>query len=153
LARPENAGKTCTVEIDLHPQRVAKQALTSILAASQPGLTIRYPLLRELLTAKEQARPIHPIRLWLYLRANSGMRRTGLGVALNVSPPAGQLLAELSSWPLGWIVSFGSLPIPGAIDVSTWAEIGFHERQQLQVHVPCQVAHGPYPGAFGPIGS
>jgi hypothetical protein len=152
FARAENAGKTCSLDLDLHPQRAAKQALTSIIATAQPGLTTRYPVLRELLTQKEAAGPIHPVRLWLYVRANPGMRRTGLVAAVNTSPPSGQIVAEMSSQPLGWIATFGDRPVPGTIDVTAWTEVGFHVRQKLRLDVPCQLASGPYPAAFGSLG-
>jgi hypothetical protein len=48
VATPKNAGTVCEVQI-VNPQRVVKQALTSIVATSQPGLTAQYPDLRALL--------------------------------------------------------------------------------------------------------
>lgn len=78
LARPENAGKLCQLESSFHLQRVAKQALGSLIATSQPGLTARYPDLRRLLLGKEDRRPLAPIQLWLYLKANPGRILRGL---------------------------------------------------------------------------
>lgn len=85
LANPQTAGTSCDVAV-LNPQRVAKQALVSIVATSQPGLTTRYPHIRTLLCEKEARRAIAPLRLWLYLRANQGGVATGLATGLDSSP-------------------------------------------------------------------
>src|SRR5262249_15375701 len=56
-AVPANAGSISQLKI-AHRQRVAKQALASLVATSQPGLTDRYPDLRGLLLGKQDRRPI-----------------------------------------------------------------------------------------------
>ncbi len=147
LAREESAGTLCDVDVEVHPQRVLKQALTSIVATSQPGLTARYPRLREFLIVAEA---LGPIRVWLYLLANRVTRHTGLTVLVVPDRGVGQIRAEFSSWPLGWIAALGDLPIEGAVDVSAWSEVGYHEKQRVKLQVPCQWAISPYAADFRP---
>ena len=90
FAKPENVGQPCTIHIEVHPQRVLKQALTSLLAVSQPGLTTKFPHLRDLVVGKEVKAPLAPVRLWLYLRANPGGRSSGLGFWMSYDRKKGQ---------------------------------------------------------------
>lgn len=127
-----------------------KQALTSIIATSQSGLTARYPRLRELLISKEAAGSIAPVRVWLYIRANQGGRQTGLVAWVFAARGVGQVLAEFSFWPLGWIASLRDAPLEGAVEVSEWSEVGFRERVRMTLKLPCQWALSPYPTDFRP---
>ncbi len=140
LAIPENAGRACDVEVEVHPQRVAKQALASILAVSQPGVTERYPHLRELIVGKENAGPIAPVRLGLYLRANCGGRTSGLATSIDLGRRVGRIIAEFSFSPLGWFVSFDGSELDGIVDVSSWTEIGYHDEGVVKLAVPCQTS-------------
>jgi hypothetical protein len=83
LAITSNAGRLCQLRVARRPL-VAKQALTSFVATSQPGLTARYPVLRELLLSRAARRPIHPMRLWGYLMANRVGMYTGVTASINV---------------------------------------------------------------------
>ncbi len=148
LAIPENAGRMSEVKLRVHPQRVLKQALVSLLAVSQPGLTVKHPYLRDLVTHKEATGPLSPCHLWLYMRANRGGRSSGLGFQLEFSSGTGQLLAEFSFWPMGWVLALDDAPVPGAVDVSAWSAIGFGEERELALAVPCQWAVSPYPADF-----
>lgn len=147
LARKENAGAVCDVDLEVHPQRVLKQALTSIIATSQPGLTARYPDLRKFLTLKEAQWPITPVRVWLFLMANRTTRKTGLVVRVSLDG-VGLILAEFSSWPLGWVAGFGDVPIDGAVEVSEWSNVDFHGKVRVTLKIPCQWVLGPYPADF-----
>ncbi len=148
FARPENVGTSCRLELSLHRQRAIKQALTSIAATSQPGLTARHPHLRALLLGKEQSGAIAPVQFWFYLMANQGARFTGLTIALNLERREGHLLAEFAFWPLAWIMVIGDVTIPGAANVSQWSELGYHDKAGAVLEVPCQWAVSPYPGDF-----
>lgn len=147
IAAAKNAGRICEVEV-LNPQRVAKQAITSIVATSQPGLTARYPDLRTLLLDREDRRRIAPLRLWLYLRANPGGVSTGLATGIDLEQRRGHLVAGFSFWPLGWIMTIGDVEVNGVLDVSAWTELGYMERGPIMAEVPCQWAISPYPGDF-----
>jgi hypothetical protein len=148
FARPRNAGKLCRLELSLHRQRVAKQALLSLVATSQPGLTARYPDLRTLLLDKEDRRPLPPIQLWLYLKANPEARFTGITIALDRQRGKGHLVAEFSFWPLGWLMTLGDVTVRGAVNVSAWTELDYYDRATVTEEVPCQWAISPYPGDF-----
>lgn len=148
LARPENAGKVCHLQLSFHLQRVAKQALVSLVSTSQPGLAARYPDLRALLLGKEDRRSLAPIQLWLYLRANPGARFTGITIALDLEGRKGHLVAEFSFWPLGWLMIIGDVAVERAANVSAWTELHYHNKAPVTVEVPCQWAISPYPGDF-----
>lgn len=148
LATPENAGHICAVEFTGHPQRVAKQALTTLIATSQSGITATFPHLRQLLLDAEERGVLTPLRLGLFLRANDAGRTTGITGNVDRARRAGRLVAEFSFWPLGWVLTFDGQPFPGTVDVSNWTEYGFHERIDLAVDIPCQWAIGPYAGDF-----
>ena len=148
LAIPQNAGHLCDVRLRVRPQRLLKQALVSLLAVSQPGLTVKHPHLRDLITRKEAIAALSPCHLWLYLRANQGARSSGLGFRLEFSSRIGQLLAEFSFWPLGWLLTLDDTPVPGAVDVSAWSTLAFGDKQEVSAAVPCQWAVSPYPGDF-----
>jgi hypothetical protein len=147
VATPQNAGKVCEAQI-VHPQRVAKQALTSIVATSQPGLTARYPDLRALLLNREDRRRITPIQLWLYLKVNPGGVATGLSIWFDYEHRHADLLAGFSFWPLGWIMTIGEVEVRGALDVSAWTGFGYMERGPVTANIPCQWTVSPYPADF-----
>lgn len=149
LARPENAGKVCQVTVSLHRPRVVKQALTWLIATSQPGLTALYPELRALLLGREERRPLTPVRLGLYLMANPGVgMSTGITVAMNIEQRQGCLVAAFSSWPLGWLMVIGGELGEQVADVSGWTELDVKDRSPATVEVPCQWTLSPYPGDF-----
>ena len=62
LARPANAGTHCQIGVVNRPL-VAKQALTTLVATSQPGLTTRYRHLRDLLERPGSRGRLAPLRL------------------------------------------------------------------------------------------
>jgi hypothetical protein len=149
FAIPANVSKVCEITVELHPQRAAKQALTTLLATSQQGVTTRYPHVREMLLRGDTVRPLAPLRLSLYLSANKGARMSGVAVALQEQVGKGYLLAEFAFWPLGWVLAFEDAPsIDGTVDVSSWIELDYHEKRQITVGVPCQWVVGRYPCDF-----
>jgi hypothetical protein len=150
FATPQNAGSVCAVDVTIRPQRVAKQALTTIIAASNPGITGRYPQVGRLLLDRHDRSPLAPLRLGLFLRANAAGRGTGITMSLNMERRSGRLLTEFSFWPLGWVLSFDGEPVDGTLDVSKWVEYGYHERIALKAEIPCQWAIWMYPGDFRP---
>lgn len=150
----ENIGKTCEVAVTAHPQRIAKQALTTILATSDAGITERFPHVRKLLMNAEHRESLSPLRLGLFLRANGqtrGALARSTGLQGSVRHGVGRIMAEFSFWPLGWVPTFDDIVAQGRLDVSSWTvEYGFHDKADLRIAVPCQWAHWIYAGTFGP---
>ncbi len=147
FAQPKNAGRSCPLNVTAHRQRVAKEALASFAASSQPGITARYPVLRELLLDRTAIRRIAPLRLWLYLRANPGGMMTGF--ALKLERRKGHLVAGFAFWPLGWILTLGDVDADeNVIDVSDWTELDYNDKTPVTISVPCQWAVSPYTGDF-----
>lgn len=152
LAVVANAGTQQEIALDvIHPQRVAKQAVTHLLATSQSGVTDRYPHVRRLLADAEHCETLSPLRLGMYVRVNRGGRRSGITKYLSTESGKGRLLAEFSFWPLGWVLAFDDAPVEGTLDVSDWTmTYGYHEKSALRLAVPCQWARWAYPADFGP---
>jgi hypothetical protein len=146
LARPENAGTSCQIGV-VNRALVAKQALTTLVATSQPGLTTRYPHLRDLLERSGSRGHLAPLRLWCYLVANPGAWYTGIAATVNREQRIGHLVASFAFWPLGWLLTTDQAPVAGAADVSNWLEIGKHSTP-VTVALPCQWRVTPYPIDF-----
>ena len=150
LVRPELAGQRLEFDVALYRQRIAKQALTSIVATSQPGLTTAYPSLRQVIRSKDGGKLDSPLRLWLYLRANRdplGMV-TGVCAMMNHDRKRGQLVAGFCFGPLGWILTLGDVPLEESVDVSLWTEFDYHDKRLTRISVPCRWALTTYPGDF-----
>jgi len=149
FAQPKNAGNVCRFDVTVHRQRVAKQAIASFAATSQPGLTEKYPVLRELLLNRTEQQPIAPLHLWLYLRANRGGMTTGLTVSLKLEQRKGHLVAGFAFWPLGWLLTVGDIDTDdNVINVSSWTELDYNNKTPVAIAIPCQWAVSPYPGDF-----
>ncbi len=144
-----NVGTVIDVQLEVHPQRVAKQALTTLLATSQSGVVARYPHVQKLLLDKEHRAPLAPLRLGMFVRANRGGRPSGITMEVRSDPPSARLLAEFSFRPLGWVLTFDDTPVEGTLDVSAWTEDDYHDKRDLRLRVPCQWAFWIYPGMFG----
>jgi hypothetical protein len=125
---------------------VAKQALTSIVATSQPGLTTRYSELQALLLNRNQRASLGPLRLWCYLMANQVGMYTGVTVAFSVERRKGHLVAGFAFWPVAWLLTIGDVAVDGVADVSGWTELD-EDRTPANVTLPCQWT-GMYPGDF-----
>jgi len=146
-----NARSMCDIELRVHPQRVAKQALTTLMATCQSGVTATFPHLHDLLVDAEHGAKLAPLRLGMFIRANRGGRPTGIMIDLDTERRAGRLLAEFSFWPLGWVLTFDDSPVAGTLDVSHWtADYGYHDIVDMKLTVPCQWAAWVYPALFGP---
>jgi hypothetical protein len=148
LASAKTAGRLNSFSVALHRQRIVKQALASLIATSQPGLTARYPHLRTFLVEKEDRRPLAPVQLWLYLRANPGGMFTGLTIALSIERQQDRLVGGFSFWPLGWLMTIGDVMIEGATNVSGWTDLDYHDKSVATLEIPCEWAVSTYPGDF-----
>ena len=146
LARPANAGTHCQIGVVNRPL-VAKQALTTLVATSQPGLTTRYRHLRDFLERPGSRGHLAPLRLWCHLVANPGAWYTGIAATVNREQRMGHLVASFAFWPLGWLLTTDQAAVQGAADVSDWLEIGKHSTP-VMVALPCQWRVTPYPIDF-----
>jgi hypothetical protein len=78
-----------------------------------------------------------------YLRSNPGGRSSGVASSINIE--LDRVLAEFSFWPLGSVLTFDDVPVDGAIDLSSWFEVGYHEKRDITLTAPCQWALTAYP--------
>ncbi len=146
LALPDAAGSLATVGVINRPL-VAKQALVSLIATSQPGLTTKYPSLRQLLMRSVARGSLAPWRLWCHLMANQVAMYTGIAVTVDRQRRAGGLVASVAYWPLGWLLTTGDVTVEGAADVSGWLELGKHTTP-VPIELPCQWRFTQYPTDF-----
>jgi hypothetical protein len=146
VALPETAGTRCRIDVVNRPL-IAKQALVSLIATSQPGLTARYPHLRALLASASATGTLAPLRLWCHLMANKRGWSTGLGFTINREQRAGHLFTSFAWWPLGWMLTIGDTTVEGAADVSAWVELRKHSTP-VTVELPCQWRLIHYPTDF-----
>jgi hypothetical protein len=146
-ARPATARTLCRIAVT-NRSLVAKQALVTLLATTQPGLTTRYLHLRTLLAGTNATGPLAPLRLWVHLMANNDARSwyTGLGYHIDRARRAGYLFTSYAAWPLGWVLTIGEAVVPGAADVSAWLQLGKH--RAVSVDLPCQWRLLQYPTDF-----
>ncbi len=148
-ARAETAGTFCSIPVTTQLRLVAKQALTWLVATSQPGVTERFQHLRALLKSSPARGPLAPLRLWAHLVANPGVTwYTGIVGAFNVEQKRSRLVASLALWPLSWMLTFDDeVEIDGAVDVSDWLQLD-KRVQPTTVSLPCRWRVTKYPDDF-----
>jgi hypothetical protein len=72
---------------------------------------------------------------------------TGLVGTLKIEPLKGRIMAGVSFWPVGWLLTLGEdSVVPGALDVSDWLELD-RDRNGGVVDIPCQWSF-IHPGDF-----
>ena len=149
-ADPVYANKMVAVSARFYPLRVMKQALVMLCSSCSAGLTDNNPGLRALLLDKSYRHLPHPLRLYAYVKCDQSSRASGVaGVAqvntetLNVV--AARVVAELSWWPLGLVVSFNDMVLDKATDVTHWLDCTYEQSRHETVSLPCRWAVTPYP--------
>jgi len=149
-AQPFNAGKVVSVPLPQRQDLVVKQALTTILATCQAGLSDRFPQLRRLLTNRDSAEPLEPVVFSAFLVASPRChsRVIGISYAIDVATREGWLWAEFTHWPIGWILSIGHPgPIQGTTNVSCWSTQP-RAMPGSELVIPCQWVVGNCPADF-----
>ncbi len=147
-AHEDFAGKQVTLKCFTYPLRIVKQALIHIVSSSQSGLTEHVTVLRDFLKNKEQKLQNAPFRVGLYVRANRGARYSGLATIAKYQEERVEVLSEFSFWPLGWVIVFGDASLDGLYDVTSWMNLGYHDKQEMELSVPCHWAVQAYPKDF-----
>ena len=142
------AGQKVDVKCSTYPFRIVKQALIHVVSSSQSGLTECVPILREFLKNKEQRIENPPFRIGLYIRANTGARYTGLACGINIQQEEIDILSEFSFWPLGWVLAFEGTSLGDLCDVTSWMNLDYHDKQNIDLTVPCHWAIQAYPKDF-----
>lgn len=132
---------------------VIKQALTTVLATCQPGLSTRYPELKRLLKDRDATEPRGPLRIFTFLVASTRCpsRFTGLSWSIDMPTGRGWLWAEFTHWPVGWILAIDiPNPIDGTIDISSWMAAG-GPIEGSSLAMPCQWVLGNHLADFRPF--
>ena len=148
IAQESNANQHVEVKVNTYPVRILKQALVHLVASSQPGLTEKYPLLREFLINKENSLEDVPFRMGLYARVNKGSRSTGVAFGANFQEEAVEISSEFSFWPLGWVLAFEGTSLDDLTDVTSWGREGYYDKKEIEVMLPCHWAIQAYPRDF-----
>lgn len=150
FAQAENAYKSINLSTNIFPTRVAKQALAHLVATCQPGLSIKFDGLREIILNKEKSLDISPLKIGMFIKLNKGGRQSGVTIFVDTIREKARLIAEFSFWPLGWIMTFDNSSFEGTLDVTEWCLIDSRNRINLKMDIPCQWCISPYPGDFRP---
>lgn len=162
FARPKNARLIGFIDtIPFYPLRVVKQAVCSILAASQtehdfgdlsaatsprralmgppPDRILTdlssvervLPALREFVLKKESTEFPDSVKLYVYLVAGLNGRSSGFNVMVNEREKTFAVNSELAWFPLGWILLFDGVINEPIREVTSWTRSGYNEQWSL----------------------
>ncbi len=162
FARPRNAGVIGYIDtIPFYPLRVVKQAICSILAASQtehdfgnlstatsprraymgppPDWILTdlsaaarvLPSLRKFVLNKEATGLPDGVRLYLYLVAGLKGRSSGFNVMANEREKTFAVNSELAWFPLGWVLLCDGVLNEPIRDVTKWARFDYNFQWKL----------------------
>lgn len=144
-ACPGNVGKAVLICAEIYPARVAKQALTTLIASSQRGFTECRKDFRGLVLDR-QAKGLPPDgRLWLNLGDKDELFEfTGFNASYDVATAKGFVFCQFYCWPIGWKLTLGEAKPVACVDVSSWLDCGYDEKRTVEIHVPCIQMRPPF---------
>lgn len=133
-----------------HPLRIAKQVLSTMIAASSPDLTATRPDLVPFVLNKESTAPARSIKLTTYLCPSSTGRSTGLAFALQAGIPEPHWLVEFALPPFGYVLTISGEPLDDRpVDISWFTACEYNERRSVDLpHIPVLPTHEPFPGDY-----
>jgi hypothetical protein len=132
-------GDIISISLRTFPLRVVKQALTGIVSTSQESVVEDTPALRYFILTRDRQGMPEGLRLYGFVPATRGIgRSTGRAVLIDRARPTGLRLAESTWWPIGWILTFdgGTLSAREAFDFTSWGNVPFDRRQNVQLSLP-----------------
>ncbi len=147
VASPSLAGNIVNLNIkDMYPARVAKEALSIMCASSSESLSKEHPIIRKLILNKELKAIPKPLRLYTYLRSESGGRSSGqAGIMDNLIPGNITVLIEFSFWPIGWVLMFDDKKAENLKEVTNWLDYNYDHKEDFDLSIPCLNTATQYP--------
>ena len=134
------------------PARIAKQVVSTMIAASQEGFADANPHLRDFVLNPHKKLTPDELRLAMYLCPTRTGRSTGVATAMNLlkhgSDP--HVLIEFALQPFGYVLTLEGEPLdPRPVDISWFGSCGFDEERVITLaQIPVLPAHLPFPGDY-----
>lgn len=132
-----------------YPLRIAKQVVSTMIAASSTDLTTTRPDLAPFVLDRDATAPAGSVRLSTYLCPTSTGRSTGLAFAM-VNSRQPHWLVEFALPPFGYVLTVAGDPLdPRPVDISWFTACAYGERRPIDLdHVPILPTHEPFPGDY-----
>ena len=132
-----------------YPVRIAKQVITTMIAASTGDLLDRRPDLKSFVLNREEAAQPGQIQLTCYLCPSRSGRTTGVAVAMNPGHEP-HVLIEFALQPFGYVLTLAGMPYDSRpVDIGRFATYGYNEERTIDlVELPVLPTHEPFPGDY-----
>jgi hypothetical protein len=175
LTPPLNANQRIRVNLlRFYPLRAFKQALSIILASSDPDLNkltgVTAPLvtntgkanvspnfnsvhkhlpeIQRLILNRELTGFPNSLQMYCYLTGGGGGRSSGYAQVSSRSTGDTVIFSEFAWNPLGWVLAFEGTPSAPLLDVTNWSEFSYDEEVTMQLDIPCLWIASRYPLDF-----
>jgi hypothetical protein len=130
------------------PLRIAKQVISTMIAASGGDLTNARPDLRAFVLEPRMTLNPDQLRLTTYLCPTSG-RSTGVAVVMKQGAQPHHLV-EFALPPFGYVLTLSGEPHDSRpVDISWFAACGYNEQRSIFLpHIPILPTHEAFPGDY-----
>lgn len=133
------------------PARIAKQVISTMIAASQEGFADSNPHLRAFVLDRNRTLPADELSLATYLCPTRTGRSTGVAVAMKLQPPTEpHVLIEFALRPFGYVLTLSGEPLdPRPQSISWFAACGYEEKRIVNLpQIPVLPTHEAIPGDY-----
>lgn len=132
-----------------YPLRIAKQVVTTMIAASVGDLLERRPDLKSFVLNRDEVAKSGQIRLTGYLCPSRAGRTTGVAVAMKPDSEP-HVLIEFALQPFGYVLTLSGEPYDARpVDISHLTTFGYNEHRSIDLpHIPVLPTHEPFPGDY-----
>jgi hypothetical protein len=165
VANPNNANSFVEVHIkNFFPARVVKQVISMVLSTSYPHSFENYtwawnsdpPDLQRLRSVYNELRSFvrdkntrglpASVRLYAHAVANKGVGfRTGIFASGKRSTNSRYWVVVGGLWPIHWVLLLDGDIDEELLDVTEWASLGFKDRRNRRIQIPCRWSVGRMP--------
>ncbi|MFA6165419.1 MAG: hypothetical protein WC700_02305 [Gemmatimonadaceae bacterium] len=132
-----------------YPLRIAKQVVTTMIAASSGDLLTRRPDLQSFVLNREEVAKPGQMRLTGYLCPSRNGRTTGVAVAMKTGAEP-HVLIEFALQPFGYVLTLAGEPYdPRPVDIGWFTTCGYSEERIIDLpEIPVLPTHEPFPGDY-----
>lgn len=133
------------------PLRVIKQIICMFFSVNGPELRKANPELATFVRSREAIGLDPRYRVFAFFTNSPRSRQVGLAGILSISTATTRLLSELTSWPLGYVLAFGSDPPDASlVDITFMAKYRYLDWCSLAFQLPVKDIYTPLPGDYRP---
>jgi len=132
-----------------YPLRIAKQVVSTMIAASSDELTSNRPDLAPFVLNTDATAPANSIALTTYLCPTSTGRSTGLAFAMRRGEEP-HWLVEVALPPFGYVLTLAGEPLDKRpVDISWFTACSYDEKRPVPLdRIPVLPTHEPFPGDY-----